>query len=57
MEIGNLVRLFFDAPGPGGFVVVGVLVLACIVYFLLTRWILAGGTAKGQKNDRNLGKG
>jgi hypothetical protein len=40
MEIGALIREFFLAPGPGGLVVVSVIVSACLVYFLLTRWIL-----------------
>jgi hypothetical protein len=43
MEIVNLIRAFFTSPGPGGGVVLSVLFLACTVYFLLTRWILAGG--------------
>jgi hypothetical protein len=40
MEIGALVREFFVAAGPGGVVVVSVILGASVVYFLLTRWIL-----------------
>ena len=47
MEISNLVYAFFDSDGPGGIVILAVLLLACVVYYVLTRWILAGG-----KNDR-----
>jgi hypothetical protein len=44
MDIGNLVALFFNTPGPGGVVIVVVLSSACLVYWRLTRWILAGGS-------------
>ena len=47
MEISNLIYAFFDSDGPGGIVILAVLLLACVVYYVLTRWILAGG-----KNDR-----
>lgn len=43
MDIGQLVFAFFNEPGPGGGVVIGVLLLACVTYVLLTRWIIAGG--------------
>jgi hypothetical protein len=43
MEIGNLVALFFDTSGPGGVVIVVVLTSACLIYWRLTRWIIAGG--------------
>jgi hypothetical protein len=43
MEISNLVYAFFDSDGPGGVVILAVLLLACVVYYVLTRWILAGG--------------
>ena len=42
MEISNLVYAFFDSDGPGGIVILAVLLLACVVYYVLTRWILAG---------------
>lgn len=43
MEINNLVFAFFDSDGPGGVVILVVLLLACGIYYVLTRWILAGG--------------
>lgn len=43
MEIGNLVATFFKTAGPGGVVIITVLILALIIYYLLARWILAGG--------------
>ena len=39
MSIGQ----FFVMPGPGGVVVLFVILVAATIYFLLTRWILAGG--------------
>lgn len=39
MPIGE----FFTSAGPGGLVVLAVILLAATIYFLLTRWILAGG--------------
>jgi hypothetical protein len=43
MGISDLISFFITTDGPGGFVVLGVLGLACIIYVYLTRWILAGG--------------
>jgi putative effector of murein hydrolase LrgA (UPF0299 family) len=40
MDIGALVRAFFDLAGPGGILAFMILVTALIVYFLVTRWIL-----------------
>lgn len=42
MDIANLVYSFFNSPGPGGVFVLVVYVLAIIIYYVLTRWILAG---------------
>ena len=39
----DLISAFFRSPGPGGIVVVLVIVLASSTYFYLTRWILKGG--------------
>ena len=46
MDIANLVFSFFNNAGPGGLVVVLVLVLAMVIYILLTRWIVSGGSEK-----------
>ncbi len=43
MNIGGVVHAFFDNAGPGGVFVLLVIVVACITYFLLTRWIVAPG--------------
>ena len=40
MDVGALVTAFFDLAGPGGFLALSILVLALIVYYSLTRWIL-----------------
>lgn len=43
MDIGGLVHTFFNNAGPGGVVVMLIFGAACTIYFLLTRWIVAGG--------------
>lgn len=43
MDIGNLVSAFFTSPGPGGVIILVVLVGALFIYIGLTRWILRGG--------------
>lgn len=43
MDIANLVTSFFDSPGPGGVIVVSVLLAAILVYTFVTRWIIGGG--------------
>ncbi len=53
MDVGSLIRAFFTSPGPGGVVVLGVLGLACITYYRLTRWILAGGETEGREEDHS----
>ncbi len=51
MEISNLLHALIDSDGPGGLVIVAVLVLACMIYYGLTRWIIAGGQtpSRGEK--------
>jgi len=44
MDIGSLVSAFFDTDGPGGLLALLILVTALIIYYFLTRWILAGGS-------------
>jgi type IV secretory pathway VirB2 component (pilin) len=47
MGIGEILQqiaqAFFDSDGPGGYLVLIIFILACGIYTLLTRWILAGG--------------
>lgn len=43
MEIGKLVFTFFNTAGPGGVVVLLIFGGALTTYYLLTRWIIAGG--------------
>lgn len=43
MDIGTLVHAFFDNAGPGGVVVLLVIGGACMIYYFLTRWIVAVG--------------
>ncbi len=50
MPISDLIRDFFTDSGPGGVVVLAVIVIAGTIYFLLTRWILAGGN---EEQDRS----
>lgn len=54
MNIGNLVHFFFDAPGPGGVVIIGVILLAIVIYVVLTRWIIAGGRQPASKMRKTL---
>jgi hypothetical protein len=46
MDIGGLVSIFFKNAGPGGVVVMLIFGTACIVYYFLTRWIVAGGQSE-----------
>jgi hypothetical protein len=43
MDIGNLIFSFYDTSGVGGAMILIVFTSACLIYFFLTRWILAGG--------------
>lgn len=43
MDIGSLVHSFFTIDGPGGIFAMSILLLALVIYFGLTRWILRGG--------------
>jgi hypothetical protein len=43
MDIGGLVKAFFDNAGPGGVVVLLVIGAASTIYYFLTRWIVSGG--------------
>ncbi len=49
MPINDLIGAFFTNNGPGGIVVLAVIVLAATIYYMLTRWILEGGK---EKQDR-----
>jgi len=40
MDIGALVNAFFDLAGPGGVLALSILVIALVIYYSLTRWIL-----------------
>ena len=40
MDIGALVSAFFDLAGPGGVLAISILVIALVIYYSLTRWIL-----------------
>ena len=50
MTISELIGDFFNSSGPGGIVVVSVILTAATIYYLLTRWILDGGK---EEQDRN----
>jgi len=43
MDIASLIQLFFTDDGPGGIFAISILVLALIIYYSLTRWIVRGG--------------
>ena len=51
MDVGKLVHAFFNNAGPGGGVVISVIVLATTVYVSLTRWILRGGEEGPERED------
>ena len=50
MSISELIGAFFNSPGPGGIMVISVIVLAGTIYYLLTRWILEGGKEDQGRN-------
>lgn len=50
MDISGLAYAFINTPGVGGIVITLVFGSACSLYFVLTRWILAGGNSA---NDRS----
>jgi hypothetical protein len=43
MDLASLVDFFFTADGPGGIFAMSILILALVIYYALTRWILRGG--------------
>ena len=43
MDIGSLVQFFLTDDGPGGIFAMSILLLALLIYFGLTRWIIRGG--------------
>lgn len=43
MDIGSLLSFFFTDDGPGGIFAMMILLLALLIYFGLTRWIVRGG--------------
>ena len=47
MDIGGVVGTFFQNAGPGGVVVLLVIGGACMIYYSLARWIVAGGKGAG----------
>lgn len=51
MDIGGLVKAFFNNPGVGGVVVLLVFGVACLIYFFLTRWII--GTKNTVESSAN----
>lgn len=57
MEISELlrqlVRAFLDFDGPGGYFVLIILFLACTIYFVLTRWIIAGGKDSANRTSHD----
>jgi hypothetical protein len=51
VDIYYLLYLFYNSPGPGGVIVLLVYGGACVIYYLLTRWILAGSAQSPQGTD------
>jgi hypothetical protein len=49
MDLGALGYAFINTAGVGGLVVMSVYILACLIYFFLTRWILGGGRTENQE--------
>lgn len=43
MDLGALVHFFLTDDGPGGIFAMSILVLALVIYYALTRWIMRGG--------------
>jgi hypothetical protein len=48
MIVNELINTFFRSSGPGGAVVIGVVVIASVVFIYLTRWIMDGGKDEEQ---------
>lgn len=48
MDLGQLGYAFINTAGIGGLVVLSVYLLALVIYFFLTRWILRGGKTEEQ---------
>jgi HAMP domain-containing protein len=48
MDLGQLGYAFINTAGIGGMVVLSVYLLALVIYFFLTRWILRGGKEEKQ---------
>jgi hypothetical protein len=49
IPIGEIIRGFFTDAGAGGIVVLVVFLMAAIIYYRLTRWIIFG--SKEEKKD------
>jgi len=52
--IVDFLASFFTSAGPGGLVVVAVILTAATVYTLLTRWILRGGETVDEWKEYKL---
>jgi len=56
MDILGLAYAFINTPGVGGIVILLVFASACSLYYVLTRWIIAGGdTAHNRSSDEHEG--
>lgn len=54
MAIGERIAYLLTSAGPGGVIVVTVILTAATVYTLLTRWILKGGEAADEWEEYEL---
>ena len=43
MNLGGLILTLVTSDGPGGLVVLSVVVVASVIYFVLIRYIIRGG--------------
>lgn len=51
MDIPGLAHALINTPGVGGIIITLVFGTACVLYYFLTRWILAGGNPKSNRSS------
>lgn len=51
MDIPGLAYAFINTPGVGGVIIMLVFGTAVVLYYLLTRWIIAGGESETNRSS------
>lgn len=56
MDLSGLAYALINTPGIGGVIIMTVFVTACTIYYVLTRWIIAGGeVSDGRRPQQDEG--